>query len=154
MTFLKRISFLMAAALAFACAAFPADDDPDRKAKGSIVMQYIPEESAENSAVQQEPQPEPQPDKKEALPGGRQEAVPGIPLSELYPYIYLNYGQQSPRPSNYEGSLYKLGYAEGYDSGLIDRVQGNLYNPRQYERSGDPDYFEGFVAGYRDGFRR
>lgn len=152
MKILKRISFLMAATLAFACAAFPADDDPDQKAKGSIVIQYIPEESEESSAVKQEP--EPQPAEKNALPGARQEAIPGIPLSELYPYIYLNYGQQYPRPSNYEGSLYKLGYAEGHDTGLMDRVQGNLYNPRQYERSGDPDYFEGFVAGYRDGFRR
>jgi len=48
----------------------------------------------------------------------------------------------------------EMGYADGFDAGRSDRIRGNLYDPRQYERSGDPEYFEAFVAGYENGYRR
>lgn len=98
-------------------------------------------------------------------PGSRQQALGGLaepyPYQDYFPYLvpYYNFPLQSEEgyygnPAVYSRDAYSAGYAEGFNSGKYDLLQGNYYNPRQYERSGDPDYFEGFVAGYQDGYRR
>ncbi len=68
-----------------------------------------------------------------------------------YPYGY-NQGFYSGPYGYYGSDSYDVGYSDGFNAGQFDRSQGYLYNPRQYERSGNPEYFEGFVAGYQDGF--
>jgi len=65
------------------------------------------------------------------------------------PYYPNSFGQ-----GFYYVSPRKTGYSDGFNAGRYDKIQGNYYNPRQYERSGDLDYFEGFVEGYEDGWRR
>lgn len=88
--------------------------------------------------------------------------LPGpYPYQDYFPYAlpYYSFPQQSGEgyygnPAIYSRDAYAAGYAEGFNSGKYDLIQGNIYNPRQYERSGHPDYFEGFVAGYQDGYRR
>jgi hypothetical protein len=69
----------------------------------------------------------------------------GIPYGVYWgtPYFY----------SPYDGNPYNMGYSDGYNAGRYDRIQGYLYNPRQYERSGDLNYFQGFVDGYEAGYR-
>jgi hypothetical protein len=70
-----------------------------------------------------------------------------------YPYSY-NQGFYYGAPYGYyKGSSYDMGYADGFDAGRFDRLQGNIYDPRHYERLNDPEYFRGFVAGYEDGWR-
>jgi hypothetical protein len=77
----------------------------------------------------------------------------GTPYSGFYPYGYYGEGYYNGPPPYNGGSAYDAGYNDGFNAAQFDRSQGNLYNPRQYERSGNPDYFEGFVAGYEDGYR-
>lgn len=71
------------------------------------------------------------------------------PYATGYGYNVAPYGLTG----NFENS-FEAGYADGYSSGRFDKSQGYLYNPRQYERSQDTSYFEGFVAGYQDGWRQ
>jgi hypothetical protein len=73
----------------------------------------------------------------------------GTPYSSYYQGFY----NDAPYGYSYS-SPHDAGYSDGMNAGQFDRIQGNLYNPRQYERSTDPDYFQGFVDGYEDGFRR
>jgi hypothetical protein len=75
------------------------------------------------------------------------------------PFGYVpDYGNSYNSPdnanANYQNSAgpYDVGYRDGFDAGQYDHLNGSMYNPRQYERGGNPDYFEGFVAGYRDGW--
>lgn len=83
-------------------------------------------------------------------------AYSGTPYSGYYPYGYYDQGYGSQ--FGYDGadniSSHDLGYADGINAGQTDKIQGNLYNPRQYDRSTDSDYFQGFVDGYEDGYRR
>lgn len=76
--------------------------------------------------------------------------------SGAYSYGYNQGFYYGAAPYGYynSGNAYDTGYADGFNAGRFDRLQGNLYNPRQYELSGDPDYFSGFVAGYEDGYKR
>jgi len=71
-----------------------------------------------------------------------------------YPYSYSQGFYYGVPYGYYPGNSYALGYSDGFNAGRFDRLQGNIYNPRQYERSGDLDYFSGFVAGYEDGWSR
>jgi len=68
------------------------------------------------------------------------------------PDYYYPYGYNQAPYGYYGSSSYDVGYSDGFNAGQFDRSQGYLYNPRQYERSGNPEYFEGFVAGYQDGY--
>jgi hypothetical protein len=70
-----------------------------------------------------------------------------------YPYGYSD-NHYYPDNGYYQGQddPYDIGYSDGYSAGQYDHLNGFIYNPRQYERSDNPDYFEGFVAGYRDGW--
>jgi hypothetical protein len=70
------------------------------------------------------------------------------------PYYENNYNYPDNSYNQNSGDLYDVGYSEGFQAGQYDHLNGFLYNPRQYERGGNPDYFEGFVAGYRDGWTR
>jgi hypothetical protein len=70
----------------------------------------------------------------------------------FYPYYTQEYYYGAPY-GYYNTSAYELGYSDGFNAGRSDRLQGFLYDPRRYERSGDPEYFRGFVAGYEDGWR-
>jgi hypothetical protein len=75
----------------------------------------------------------------------------GTPYPYAPPYGYSEPYNQSPY---YSGPTdpYDMGYNDGFAAGQSDRINGYPYNPRQVERSGSPDYFEGFVAGYRAGW--
>lgn len=73
----------------------------------------------------------------------------GVPYGGYFPYGYTEGSNSLPKASPHD-----MGYSDGFGSGQYDKIHGNLYNPRQYERSSNSDYFEGFVAGYQDGFRR
>jgi hypothetical protein len=64
-----------------------------------------------------------------------------------YTNNYYGYYQEPEYP-------YDMGYSDGFSAGRYDHLNGFMYNPRQYERGGNSDYFEGFVAGYRDGWSR
>jgi hypothetical protein len=78
----------------------------------------------------------------------------GNPYDGFNP-AYGNYYNYPPNgyPQAFD-SIYDVGYREGFDAGQSDHLNGFIYNPRQYERGGNSDYFEGFVAGYRDGWNR
>lgn len=79
-----------------------------------------------------------------------------------YPYPYYGTPYGSYDYSNdpyyfyyrgyYNSGIYDMGYSEGLKAGRSDKIRGNPYNPRQYERSGDGMYFAGFVSGYEDGY--
>jgi hypothetical protein len=70
-----------------------------------------------------------------------------------YPYSYYPGFYYGFPYGYYSGSVYDMGYSDGFNAGRFDRIQGNMYNPWQYERSGDLDYLQGFVAGYENGYR-
>jgi hypothetical protein len=82
----------------------------------------------------------------------------GVPFNYAYPYgsgyYYGNNvaGHPDIRSDRKSANPYDLGYSDGFKAGGYDHLNGFIYNPRQYERSGNSDYFEGFVSGYRDGW--
>jgi hypothetical protein len=77
----------------------------------------------------------------------------GTPYPYSPPYGYAD-PYQGSYYQDYQGPMdpYDAGYNDGFVAGQSDRINGYTYNPRQVERSGNSNYFEGFVAGYRAGW--